>query len=473
MLTASTSNQVPAPRADRAGPGDPAPCGEIAAAAWQWRCGSRGARLPIGQPAPARRASARRLAGLPVWLALTWLCPTAMAETSPWYLGLSQAVSHESNLYRVDSATPLGALSRSDTVSNTSLVAGLDQPLGRQRLFGNARLGVNRYSHNDYLDDSSYKLTAGLDWSTIERLSGNLGVVASRSQRSFNVDSGPSVVETRKNNEAVAQVDAAVRAGVVTRLSLEAGLGHRRVGYSAPEYQGSQYRQDRGSLGLQYRPGIAAFGASWSLADSRYDATPAQLAGTQAAERVRRSSLDLTLNWPASGASSVYARLSPTRVVYDQFTQRDFSGLTGALKWDWAATGKLRLETRLVHDISQDSSFETFGGPAVVGTSNTGRTTTEWRLALGYEATAKIALNVALGSAHRALEQSIQVAGQSVVTASGSDDTGTLSIGMRWVPLRSLQLGCDVAREQRAASGGLTQDHRANTLSCYGQFTLQ
>ena len=405
--------------------------------------------------------------------ALACLCPLAMAQTSPWYVGVSQAVTHESNLYRIDTSTPIGLLSRSDMVSNTSLVAGLDQPIGRQRVHGNAKLGANRYRNNDYLNDNSYVLTTGLDWATIERISGGVRMVASRNQRSFNVDSGPNVIETRKNNESVAQFDTSIRIGVVTPLTLEATLGHRRVQYSAPEYDGAEYRQGRGSLGARYRPGIATFGASVGLADTRYAASPTQVASVQAAERVRRTSLDLTVDWPATGASSLYARLSPTRAAYDQFTQRDFSGLTGALKWQWLPTGKLKVETRIVHDISQDSSFETFGGPVVVGTSNTGRTTTDLNVEVGYELTAKVAFNAVLGTSHRRLEQAANAAGLTTITATGSDDTSTLTLGAHWTARRSMLLGCNMARAQRAASGGLTQDYRSTTLGCYGRFTLQ
>jgi hypothetical protein len=396
-----------------------------------------------------------------------------MAEASPWYAGVSQRLSYESNLYRVDASTALGEFSRSDTVSSTSLVAGLDQPLGRQRLYGNATLSVNRYSRNDYLNDNSYALAGGLDWTSIERLSGNLSLAANRNQRSFNVDSAPDVVQTRKNNERVEQLDATLRAGEVTRLTMEGALGYRRVSFSAPEYVGSQYRQTRGSLGLRYRPAIATLGASLSLADSRYHTSPAQAASEQAGEQLRRTSIDLTVNWPASGASSVYARLSPTRASYREFTQRDFSGLTGSLKWNWAPTGKLSVESRLVHDISQDSNFETFGGPVVAGTSNTGRTTTELRFALGYKVTAKTAIDAALVRSHRTLEQTATVSSRSVVTATGADDTDTLSIGARWSPQRSLQFGCNLSREQRSATGRLTQSYSANAINCYGQFTLQ
>lgn len=408
-----------------------------------------------------------------VAIALACLCSNAVADPSPWYVGVSQRLAYESNLYRVDPSAPLGNLSRSDTLSSTSLVAGLDQPLGRERLYGNATLSVNKYGNNGYLNDNSYSLTGGLDWATIERISGNLTMLASRNQRSFNLDAGPKPLETRKNNESLAQIDTTLRAGDVTRLTMEATLGYRSVSYSAPEYAGSQYRQGRGSVGLRYRPGIATLGASLSLADSRYENSPVQAATGQAAEKLRRGSLDLTLDWPVSGANSVYARLSPTRAAYDQFTQRDFSGLTGALKWNWLPTGKLSVETRLVHDISQDSNFEAFGGPLVIGTSDTERTTTELRVAMAYALTAKTALNAALSASHRRLEQAANVSDVSLVTASGSDNTATLSIGTRWEALRSVQLGCDLLREQRAARGGLTQGYRASVVSCYGRFTLQ
>jgi hypothetical protein len=353
------------------------------------------------------------------------------------------------------------------------LVAGLDQLFGRQRIHGNATLGVNRYARNDYLNDTSYTLTGGVDWATIERISGKLSVAASRNQRSFNVDSGPNAIETRKNNESVAQLDALLRVGEVTRLTTEATLGYRQVSYSAAEYSGSEYQQGRGSLGVRYRPGIATLGAALSLADSQYESSPGQAAAGQAGEKLRRTSLDLTVDWPVSGASSVYARLSPTRAAYDQFTQRDFSGLTGALKWNWLPSGKLNVETRLMHDISQDSNFDSFGGPVVVGTSNISRTATELRVAVAYALTAKTALNAAATSSHRRLEQTANVSGLSIVTATGGDVSNTLSVGASWTALRSVQVGCDLAHEQRAAQGGLTLDYRASVVSCHGRFALQ
>ena len=418
-----------------------------------------------------RHARPRALAPSPTLLALllAGLCPLAGAEANPWYLGVSQAFAYDSNLYRVDDTTDLNLgrnpsltpLSRSDTISTTSLVGGIDQPIGRQRVFGNATVGYNGYANNDYLNSTSYSLTGGLDWSTVERFSGKVSVAASEQQRKFN-----DTNDTEKNLERVNQVDAVFRAGTVTRLTLEGSLGFRKLDYSAAAFASSEYDQTRGSIGVRYRPGIATFGASVGLSDTDYNTTN---------ERVRRTSLDLTGSWPANGISSLFVRLSPTRVEYDQFSQRDFDGLTGSLRWNWLPTGKLNVETRLVHDIGQDSNFETFGGPVALGTSNTGRITTELRVAAGYELTAKVAMNAALSTAYRSLEETTVVGDSAVVTGTGSDNTFTFSLGARWTPLRSTQVGCNLGRDQRSVSGNIRGNdaYSANTVSCYGQFTLQ
>lgn len=400
-------------------------------------------------------------------LAAASLMPPALAETSPWYVGVAQSVQTDSNLYRIDSgqALPPG-FSRSDTASITSLLAGLDQPIGRQRFYGSAALRANRYSRNGYLDGDSYTLAGGLDWSTVDLLSGTLGASVSRNQRRFNETTAPGVVDTRKNDESVQLLDASARIGVVTRMTLEAGLGQRRVGYSAAALAGSEYTQNRGSLGLRYRPGVATFGAALSHAVSDY---------RLGSDQVRRSTLDLTVSWPASGDSQLYARLSPTRVRYDSFSERNYSGVTGAAKWDWQVGGRLKLTTRLVHDVGQDSSFENFGtaGAPVIGTSDLSRTTTELRLNADYAVTAKINATAALGTKHRSLDRNLNADGQTQAAGSGSDNTTKVSLGLRWTPLRSVQVGAELGHERRQASGGLTQGYGVSTVNVFGQFTLQ
>ena len=52
---------------------------------------------------------------------------TASSDPNPYYLGVSQALTHDTNVTR----SPQGP---SDNYSSTSLLGGFDQPIGRQRL---------------------------------------------------------------------------------------------------------------------------------------------------------------------------------------------------------------------------------------------------------------------------------------------------------------------------------------------------
>ena len=94
-----------------------------------------------------------------------------LSRDAPYYLGVSQGFTHESNVFR----SPNGS---SDTYSSTSLLGGFDQPIGRQRLFGTASVSANRYFKQSELDNTSYALNAGLDWETINKLSGNVNASA-------------------------------------------------------------------------------------------------------------------------------------------------------------------------------------------------------------------------------------------------------------------------------------------------------
>src|SRR5436190_12161308 len=74
---------------------------------------------------------------------------TASAEESPYYIGVSQAFTHDSNVLRTSTA-------RSDTISSTGVLGGLDLTLGRQHVYGSLNAQANRHKNFDTLDNTSY-----------------------------------------------------------------------------------------------------------------------------------------------------------------------------------------------------------------------------------------------------------------------------------------------------------------------------
>ena len=203
-------------------------------------------------------------------LAALLACGAAQAdEPNPWYIGASQTFTYESNLYRLGSSPdgqeqtlPPGT-SKSDLISTTALVGGIDQTFGRQRAYGSINAGQSVYRENSKLNTPTYALNLALDWSTIERFQGTLSLGATQSQAKYDTVNTGGEVATRKNVANSRNFEAIGRMGVVTKLNLEAKLGHNEIRYSAADYQRNNYQQTYASMGVNYRPsGLLTVGSA-------------------------------------------------------------------------------------------------------------------------------------------------------------------------------------------------------------------
>ena len=125
-------------------------------------------------------------------------------ERSPYYIGLSQQFTHDNNVYRT-ATNPVA-----ETISTTGVVAGIDQPIGRQRLYGDASAQVNRFRHLDELNNKSYSLLAGLDWETVDFLTGTLRY----STRNSLADFGTLEGSTAPSDQITQQFLANARYGI-------------------------------------------------------------------------------------------------------------------------------------------------------------------------------------------------------------------------------------------------------------------
>jgi hypothetical protein len=380
----------------------------------------------------------------------------AQSGDRPWYVGLMQDFTHESNVL----GTPAGT-ETSDTISTTTLRGGLNLPFGRQRAFANAALNHQRYRDLSARDSSGYLVGAGLDWSTIERLSGNFTFNALRRQADFNV--GGIAPVTLSNLERSEDFNARVRLGAVTMLSFDAGLGHRQVSFSAPEFAAQEYKQDSGSLGVSYRPsGILTLGAGVSVQRTRFRAAAP---GQAEADRSDRQDAYVTANWVPTGSSTVNARVNITKTAYDLATAADFDGVTGSLVWAWRPTGLLRLNTALSRETGQESGFLRLVDGSTATATDFSQVTNALRVQAAYELTGKIALTGGVGYSRRNL-----VDGFTGLT--GSDNTTSVTLGARWAATRTLAFGCNAGRDSRSASGAGSSIYDNDRIGCFGQIAL-
>lgn len=397
----------------------------------------------------------------------------ASAETSPYYIGASLNLSHESNLLRlVDTqATPAG-LSKSDTVTSTALLAGFDQPFGRQRASANLTVRDNRYSRNPQYDNQSYQGSAALDWSTVERFSGSLNASASRNLSALNLlDVG---LVDKKNLESVQSLGASVRWGLASLYALEASIGQRQVDNSLdePRIQARNFKQDTASFGLSWRPGgSTTVGLGLRSSRGTYPKFLQLQDGSFQADRLKRDDIELTGSMQVTGASNLSVKLSSGKTQYDLSSQRDFSGLTGALSWNWQATGKTIFNLRVTRDTGQESyAFQSIFNQ--LDTIDYSRVSTIVATRVDYAATAKISMNLGLTLMNRDIVRVLPgIFGDT--RATGTERVTLLSLGATWRPTRSATVGCNLSSDSRSGGGTLGTDLKASSVGCFGQFVLQ
>lgn len=405
-------------------------------------------------------------------LGLLFLAVGATAQTSPWYLGASLGLTHEDNIYRLGDgvATPAG-VSKSDTLTTGALLAGLDQPIGRQRLYGTATLRDNRFERNRVLDNQGYALRAGLDWATGERIAGTLDLRADRGLARFNTDTEIGLV-TRRNIEQQRQASARVRVGTVTQYSLEASLERREVDYSAPEYAARENRSTTATAGLRWRPSAGLMlGGGLRHVRGSYPQFEPLAGGGFRADRFTRDGLDLVFELTPGGASRFDGRATLGRTRYETATARDISGLTGSARWVWQPGGKLQLTTRLSRDDGQSGFYST--SPLIDGVVDYSRTTTVLSLRADYAATAKLRFNASLAAGRRDLVRTLPPSALVTGDATGREKTLEATLGLSWDPTRSTVLGCDLGHERRTGRGELAEPYRAGRFGCYGQIFLR
>lgn len=391
----------------------------------------------------------QRPAGLLPVAALLCTAGFAHAQSTPYYIGVSQTFTHESNIYRTRSNET------SDTISSTALYGGVDQQVGRQRVYGNATVSANRFANEDRNNYTGYSLKAGVDWATIERISGNVELNTNRSLARYeNLGVG-----SESNEISDLQLQATARVGVVTRLTAEAGYTYRKVDYSLFNFRSRNFSQNAVSLGgrYQFSGALSAGVAARFTKGEYYDQKPK--------DDYDRRDIDFTATWTPSGSSKLNGRISLSNSSHSRTSAADFSGLTGELNWDWRPTGKLRFVTSIARDTGEEISL--LGGITDQVVTNS-RVSTSAGVRATYEVSSKVTADAGVRYVRRKLDASLGSA-----TAGGNDNTTFLNVGLRWMPLRSLTVGCSLGRESRSSNTSLSNPYDLNSVSCFGQFALQ
>ncbi|MDP4299153.1 porin family protein [Leptothrix discophora] len=392
--------------------------------------------------------------------AMAVVCGSALAQSSPYYLGASLGVTHDNNLDRAKAGVAAQPV-LSDSYVSTGVRLGADLPIGRQRVQGRFDANRNRYNTYGQYDHNDYLLNGRLDWSSADLWSGN--VLAETRQSLDRSDLNSTSTVAGRNLVKTDVLGLGVRLGGPTQYTFDAGLTGTQVRYDTSTSR--NVRQLTGNGGVTMRPGSGLqvrLGARHTRADY-----PNFNAG--AGDDVRRNDIDLSSVIEASGASTFNVRLSRTRETHSAQFARTYTAWTGSTGWTWKPSPKLSFETSLTRDsnignTAFDNALFSFD------TSDT-RLRTSLALRASWELTGKVLLGGGATYSRRTLDNAL-VSGAGSSSTSASDRTVAWDLSLRYLPMRNVELGCGLRREDRSVSDPnvtITYAYDVTVVSCSGQ----
>lgn len=421
---------------------------------------------------PVAGRAGRRLA-LACAAACTLAPVTARAddEPNPYTLGVLETVSHDSNVFRA----PDGAAVAPDWISTTGIVGSIDQPISRERLKASGEFDINRFRNQSQLDSTAHTLSVEGDWATIDRLSGELGYANASQLYRYSLNSLQTT--TARNTLDTQSGYARFHLGVVTRLTFDAAIEGRTQDYSADAFRYRDLRRWDGQFGVSYQSS-ADLRTSLSFRRTRGDyphfQTSLDANGNLVTtpDHFTRSDVILGILYDASGASRLRLNVSRADERHSVISNRSFRTWVADGQWVWTPTGRTQFTLDFVRDNDTGAEDTSFFGIPVASSDATKRTALTGKLS--YELTAKIRLDASGSFSKRDLDSAFAELPQA--NTRGSDKLYQASLGLTYDPTRSIQLGCNVSKEQRTVQGQsaliVTYPYHATVWSCTGQISL-
>jgi hypothetical protein len=395
---------------------------------------------------------------------------TALAqEPSPWYIGVNQAISYSSNPSRL-----IDDFAEGSWWSSTSLVGGFDQRYGRQRFYGSGNVAANVYASLGQLDNTSYGITGGWDWQTIERLSGTIYVSYNQGLANYGGFNQSGLFQVVKVTQDSGLAYATAEYGLLSLLAADLRVAYNTVKYDSDDalanFNFSRNNLNQTSLRARVRKQFAGqliggVGVAYTKGDY-----------TASTREFDRYDYFLTAEWQATGQSNLSGRIGYSTWDYTGNSPSEQNGVTGWLAWRYVPTGKLDFTTRISYDTLANTEL-TGGGDGTNGAGNTGAGTDQLtvgvRFTARYAFTGKTSFNAALDY----YSQSRDGFGGN----SGGDSRNTtvaLLLGATWLPSRNWQVNCNLTlndrNERRDAGSSISlTPYSAYGGSCSAQFVFQ
>lgn len=261
-------------------------------------------------------------------------------------------VTYDSNLFRVSGEDEAEALNGTDQMSDTITRVGvglnIEKPISLQTLRFDGWLERVHYSNFDSLNNTAAHALGAWDWEVARLLDGTLSQSYDRTLSSFE--------QFNQQTKDLKTVYTTYADGALhVTPDWDVILGGRWREQNNDERDFLDRSESTVFTELRY---LTAVNSHVGL---RLETTQGDLQDRETTDGVinndyRQNRYSLVVGWEATTISRLQARVGLTQRQYDERSDRDFSGITGRVDYDWLATPITTIRFSAWHDVSS------FGG---------------------------------------------------------------------------------------------------------------
>ena len=358
-------------------------------------------------------------------------------EARPLHLQVSGSVAHDSNLFRlpsaVDAQTAIGSSDKSDNIFRIGAGGKYEAQVSRQKFRVEASVDDYRFQNFDNLNNDSYDGRGEWKWQAGNFWDGTLGVGERRYLAGF-----ANLQQNLKDMIDQGRAYGSANYNLHSHLRFTLDLSSYDNRHSADSQKVFDSRVDNTAFTVNWvTPAQNTVGLQYRIASAHYPNR--DVVGTTVLDNAyQEKEYSLVAHWRASGASDFVFRLGRTERTFDQSPNRNFSGPTWRITYNWQPDGKVGLELATWREIAE---FETLGTNYVRSTGIS--------LAPTWSLTPKTSLRA---KASYVTDKFLGDPGIVVVTNSREDKSRIYQLSALWSPLRQTNVTLALETGERTSN---------------------
>ena len=382
--------------------------------------------------------------------------PLQAAELERFRFFTVAEVTHDRNVFRLADSTntqlALGHDQRSDTATTLGVGVDMRLPISRQEVLAHVSIERSKYSTYSQLDYTARDLSANWKWVAGNNLSGDLSVGDSESLSDF-----ADLNSTQRNLRQVRQYAAAPWFRWQPNWIVRGRVQRLEIGNSLASAADGNLRANMIEGGMQYQSDASnSVGVLVRRGHGRYPNRQV-VGGLSINNAYTQDELEGFVDWRMPERWRTQARVAQVRRRHDEFSNRNFSGMTGRLTQDWFVAGKSTVTFVARREIG---AYEDITSNYVV--------TTAARLSANWLATDKLSLNASVERRQRAFQGD---PGLLAGVTQREDRHWNAALSASFEVMRNLLLSLQVSHETRI-SNLIQRDYKTTVIDANARLSF-